>query len=292
MDTRRSIFFGAAGHTRLLLVISSRYACCSLQKKDALTACKRPRGYHAVLLLAPHASSTTGLGASARRALVSVLPLALSILACGESKVVENSSGVAGMTGLVGGGSGGGGHDGVAAAGSSFNDCFGLAACPDGQIHDPETCDCRACATVDECPDGLTCDLEEGKCREALPCASHADCGRSLACGIEGVCTPNGPGGPCARESNCPVSDHCALNFCGCTVTRYTVATLAPDVLLVLDRSESMNELVDGVSKWDIARQAIGALVDTHVYGTARDSLKTKQVTEASLVCTCSFEPR
>ena len=213
-------------------------------------------------------NSRLGVGRCVRqlvsRALIGAVTLALGTLACGESKNVENSGGVAGSAGLAGGGGTGGGQGGVASAGAGFNDCFGLAACPGGQIHDPETCDCRACAKVDECPDGLTCDLEDGTCREALPCASHADCGRSLACGTEGACTPNGPGGPCARESNCPVSDHCALNFCGCTVTRHTVATLAPDVLLVLDRSESMNELVDGVSKWDIARQAIGSLVDTH----------------------------
>lgn len=62
----------------------------------------------------------------------------------------------------------------------------------------------------------------------------------------------------------CPSSEHCTLAFCGCTTARYRVNTAAPDVLLVLDRSDSMNEPVDGVSKWDIARVAINELVSSY----------------------------
>jgi hypothetical protein len=197
---------------------------------------------------------------AALRVLSVIATLGLGAVSCGESTPGEVTGGDPGAS--RGGDTGQAGQAGHGGAG--LNDCFGLPRCADEQVRDLETCVCRPCTVIDECADGLTCDLAEGKCREALPCADHDECGRGLACGVDGVCGPNHPGGPCARETNCPASDHCTLDFCGCTVTRYTVATVAPDVLLVLDRSESMNELVDGISKWDIARDAIGALVDAH----------------------------
>lgn len=159
---------------------------------------------------------------------------------------------------------GGAGAEAGGSAGISGNGCFGLPACPDEGVRDPASCECRPCEKIDECPEGQTCELDSGQCKSGLECTSHDECGRASACGPEGTCVPNHAGGPCARESNCPVSDHCSLEFCGCTVTRYTVSTQPPEVLIVLDRSDSMNELVDGTSKWDIARQAIGDLVASH----------------------------
>jgi hypothetical protein len=85
---------------------------------------------------------------------------------------------------------------------------------------------------------------------------------------------PNSSGGPCDADVNCLDGEHCVFGECipgsggsgedgmGCGGQLYEATAIPPNVLIVLDRSGSMNEaLNEQGTKWDIALSAIGQVV-------------------------------
>lgn len=91
-------------------------------------------------------------------------------------------------------------------------------------------------------------------------CGVHGDCPDGQFCDA-GTCTPNDVGGPCDTDANCKGKDVCVGGLCGCTGEEYASTNVPPNVLIVLDRSGSMNEsLGGGQTKWTTAKAAIAQL--------------------------------
>jgi hypothetical protein len=103
-------------------------------------------------------------------------------------------------------------------------------------------------------------------------CLSQADCEQGEVC-QHGVCLPNAPGGPCEIDSDCVVGEFCDAGTCvseggnsgdemGCGGELYQATVIPPNVLIVLDRSGSMDaKLGDEGTKWEVAQDAIAQLV-------------------------------
>lgn len=108
----------------------------------------------------------------------------------------------------------------------------------------------------------------------ANECSTHADCGAEQYC-RDGQCAPNEPGGLCDIDLNCVDGEVCDIGECipggpgasdmACGGEVYEATAIAPNVLIVLDRSGSMeDELGKQGSKWEIAQEALGTVVTTH----------------------------
>jgi hypothetical protein len=104
-------------------------------------------------------------------------------------------------------------------------------------------------------------------------CSSHTDCGQAQIC-ESGVCLPNEPGGPCEIDLNCIDGEFCGAGSCvpesgsseeemGCGGEIYQATVIPPNVLIVLDRSGSMDAELGGDqgTKWEVAQAAIGQVV-------------------------------
>jgi len=203
--------------------------------------------------------------ARASCATLSALGVALTLLAScssndGGHPADRQSGGVAGLSATGGSETGVGGS-----GGAQFGLCADAAACPDGLIRDLSTCECWPCIGPETCADGGTCDPTTHTCG-VYGCTTHADCGRSAYCGPDGLCLQSTDSdGPCEANENCHGGGVCMLGYCGgCGVMRYSTEPVAPNVLIVLDRSDSMNEALGTTTKWDAARSALNKLASGH----------------------------
>jgi hypothetical protein len=104
-------------------------------------------------------------------------------------------------------------------------------------------------------------------------CTEHIDCASAEIC-QDGACVPNASGGPCDAHSNCIEGEYCQYGECipgdggsgeggmGCGGQLYQATAIPPNVLIVLDRSGSMEEELDNQgTKWQVALDAIGGVV-------------------------------
>jgi hypothetical protein len=107
-------------------------------------------------------------------------------------------------------------------------------------------------------------------------CSSHADCGHAAIC-ESGVCVPNASSGPCESDLNCIEGEFCDAGACvpeaenseeemGCGGEVYQATAIPPNVLIVLDRSGSMDDNLGGDqgTKWQVAQAAIGQVVNEY----------------------------
>ncbi len=145
-----------------------------------------------------------------------------------------------------------------------------LAACGSGTVRTggdgggPGGADASTCAAAGECPSGQVCDPALELCVDALPCSTHADCGNGAFCDPTGACSPSKTGSPCATPANCPSGQDCIGGFCGCMGEVFAAEPVSSNVLIVLDRSGSMDDLIGGTRKWDIATSAIATLLASY----------------------------
>lgn len=108
---------------------------------------------------------------------------------------------------------------------------------------------------------------------EGAVCLSQFDCAQAEIC-QNGVCLPNEPGGPCEIDLNCIDGEICDSGNCmpgggnsgddmGCGGEVYQATAIPPNVLIVLDRSGSMDAKLSGDegTKWQVAQDAIGQVV-------------------------------
>jgi hypothetical protein len=116
--------------------------------------------------------------------------------------------------------------------------------------------DSGPCETADDCKNGQVCDPAAHACVSDLSCEKHADCGTIAYCSND-VCAPSVAGAPCDDSSSCIMGEACSNGFCGCGGELYDAQSVPANVLIVLDRSSSMDEPIPGGTKWTVAKQAI-----------------------------------
>lgn len=141
-----------------------------------------------------------------------------------------------------------------------------------------------------------------GPCDEADPaadcgssCGSDGDCSSGFHCRGDGTCTAECTpgGGECAGEEQCDNSGRCVDRGStpddDCPAITLSLEPVIPTVWLVIDRSGSMSDDLNGVSRWDAVREAlVGAngvvtrLADRVVFGA---SLYTSTNGNAGGVC-------
>lgn len=140
---------------------------------------------------------------------------------------------------------GGGGAD----AGSGRDGGGSMAMC------DPAA---PACAIGEYCSAARVC-VPMGECRLDADCAG-------LVCGA-GSRTCLAPGA-CAADGDCPGGQVCDATSSMCRIggmcgsTEFAITRLAPNVMILLDRSGSMDGDVDGRTRWDVAKVAIRTVTE------------------------------
>lgn len=117
-----------------------------------------------------------------------------------------------------------------------------------------------ACTSARDCPDGEVCDPASRSCVASASCRSSADCGTGALC-EQGECRPNETGGLCAADEECPRGERCIAGHCGCMGDRYEAEPVEPNVLILLDKSGSMDDRVGSETKWSIAIRALERLL-------------------------------
>jgi hypothetical protein len=119
----------------------------------------------------------------------------------------------------------------------------------------------QACSSAAQCPPAEVCDLASGRCAAEVACQGHEACGAGAHCASTSRCARSTTGSPCASNLNCAAGT-CTGGFCGCEGQAYTAERVPPNVLIVLDRSSSMNQsLGSGQTRWTVARSAIADLL-------------------------------
>ncbi len=160
----------------------------------------------------------------------------------------------------------------VAACGASTisnptNDGDGPIAAgpPDGPATDARV----TCSSAIDCPVGNVCNPATSKCVASLACVHHSDCGKQAYCQTNGTCAVNMLYGLCDTSDNCVGDETCVSGHCGCGGQPLTATVVAPNMLIALDRSQSMDTMVGqtGKSRWTIAEEAIKALTAKYQAG-------------------------
>jgi len=122
------------------------------------------------------------------------------------------------------------------------------------------------CTSADDCDAGETCSVV-GRCLGPGECAAAADCSGGERCGTgSGLCLADGA---CAVPEDCPEGQTCnAESLCEiggeCGQTVFETTRLAPNMMILLDRSGSMDNTIDGSTRWDIAKGAIRTVTETY----------------------------
>jgi hypothetical protein len=90
-------------------------------------------------------------------------------------------------------------------------------------------------------------------------------CNDAEICCVEDRCVPVGG---CCVDEECPeamtcrvAAETCGVEDLGCGIETLDVHPIAPNFVILLDRSGSMNAPIDGRSKWDIAIDSLGEVL-------------------------------
>jgi len=115
------------------------------------------------------------------------------------------------------------------------------------------------------CPTGAYCS-DVGVCIPTGTCRVDGDCSDGQSCGMSSrVCLATGS---CRMEGDCPAGQTCDIEAqtCeiggGCGMSEFGTTRLRPNVLIVLDRSGSMDNEIGGRTRWDIAKDAIRTVTE------------------------------
>jgi hypothetical protein len=101
------------------------------------------------------------------------------------------------------------------------------------------------CTNAQQCDDDQVCNTDTGECEAGGPCEEHSDCGAGAHC-LDGTCVANDTGGTCDDDINCPAGSSCIDGFCGCEGEAFAAMPVVPNMMIVLDKSGSMEEDLDG----------------------------------------------
>jgi hypothetical protein len=155
--------------------------------------------------------------------------------------------------------------------------CVGsLWCCPAGKTCCPQNHRCTpagyciddgTCVDDNDCPPGFTC--VGHACVPTVPC-DGGTCGAGETCSGMGGCLPLGL---CAADSDCPSGEVCnALFQCepaaGCGSSVFQATLVPPNMMVVLDRSSSMNNCITtqdpAHTRWNIMRGALASVLDAN----------------------------
>lgn len=121
-----------------------------------------------------------------------------------------------------------------------------------------------SCATASDCLVGQRCSAATSTCIPMDECRGPADCAAGETCGAGSLhCQP---AGMCGADGDCPTGQVCdeATSTCMiggmCGTSEFAIARLAPNVMILLDRSGSMDGSIDGSTRWNVAKVAIEAI--------------------------------
>jgi hypothetical protein len=129
---------------------------------------------------------------------------------------------------------------------------------------DAAAIDSRPSCVETGCTPDLACNPANGIC-EPIPCNTHDDCAPMNYCSPAGVCAPSNTGGPCSDDDDCTNGETCIGNFCACAGQQFEAEGVPPNVLIVLDRSGSMDiDAGGGMTRWQVAVSAINGLLASH----------------------------
>lgn len=121
-----------------------------------------------------------------------------------------------------------------------------------------------SCDNASDCGGDQVCNPAGNECASDLPCESAAECGNGGVCNETGTCLPNETGGECVGNENCLEGETCNDGHCGCNGVAFQAEPVTPNMLIVLDRSGSMDESGGSDTKWNIARDALNQILDDH----------------------------
>jgi hypothetical protein len=134
----------------------------------------------------------------------------------------------------------------------------------DGDVGDP-------CDSAVECAGSAICDPSDNTCQDDVSCTDHPDCGNGGNCNMaSGICEVSVTGSPCTDDAQCQRGEACVAGdndtggFCGCDGEQFEPMPVTPNMLIVLDRSGSMDTDVPGTggdSRMTVAQEAIQQLV-------------------------------
>jgi len=160
------------------------------------------------------------------------VPFSIAVLSLGCSP--DGSTGGGGR-----GGDGGGGLDGGAA---------------------PE------CSSADDCAAGMRCSVV-GRCIGDGVCLADGDCAAGQRCGpASDLCLAPGA---CAAMGDCPAGETCDLDSGSCQPETcgsepFDLTSVPPNMLILLDRSGSMDGEIGGRTRWDLAKDAIATVTTAY----------------------------
>jgi len=120
------------------------------------------------------------------------------------------------------------------------------------------------CENASDCGGDQVCNPNGHVCADDVPCDAADDCGNGGVCGEGGTCAPNETGGECVGDENCLAGETCNDGHCGCNGVAFQAMPVVPNVLIVLDRSDSMDEPGGGGTKWNVARSALNQILADH----------------------------
>jgi len=103
---------------------------------------------------------------------------------------------------------------------------------------------------------GVDAEVEAGPmCGTEPACAAGQYCCSLDECELEGLCCTHED---CPEGLACPVLDGaCAVGDLGCGIEELVPDARPANVMLMLDRSESMYEMIEGRTKWEIAASSL-----------------------------------
>ena len=122
----------------------------------------------------------------------------------------------------------------------------------------------NSCTSAEMCPSGQVCDPSTNRCADDLACSMHSDCGVAAHCSTSGACEQSSTGDACELAQSCIATEDCVGGHCGCGGDQFLAEAVPPNLLIVLDKSGSMGNSGGGMTKWQIAKDAINNLLTTY----------------------------
>lgn len=147
------------------------------------------------------------------------------------------------------------------AAGTCAQSCQGVGSCGSTAVCISSGTCAPKCTTGADCASGEKCSMAGG-CVPNTGCGGNTDCPSGQLCDSLGKCVPDcktagcNMGATCASDGTCvPALADGGAPTCGGEL--FQAAKVNSNMFVAFDKSGSMNELINGTSKWDIATSAI-----------------------------------